>query len=196
VCNSGSMVHDGETKVVAEYFERIGKRLFAERLVGANFGNMSARSDEGFHITRSGSYLDIPGEPVYIPFNGEAPPNASNEYRVHRKIYTLTGHKAVIHAHPPYTIACSMNNDSIKPIDSEGLVFSPRISVVEGAGGSDELAERVAATLLGAKVVVARGHGTFAAGKNLDEAYTYTSLAEHSCRILLLIGKDRYETRS
>jgi L-fuculose-phosphate aldolase len=31
------------------------------------------------------------------------------------------------------------------------------------------------------------GHGMFAEGKTLDEAYVLTSLAEHSCRILALI---------
>ncbi|HNQ33075.1 MAG TPA: class II aldolase/adducin family protein [Methanoculleus sp.] len=34
-----------------------------------------------------------------------------------------------------------------------------------------------------------RGHGTFTAGKTLDEAYIYTSVAEYACRILLLSGR-------
>ena len=41
-------------------FERIGKRLFAEHLVGGNFGNISVRKgDEGFFIKRTGAYLDV-----------------------------------------------------------------------------------------------------------------------------------------
>jgi L-fuculose-phosphate aldolase len=40
-----------------------------------------------------------------------------------------------------------------------------------------------------APVVIARGHGTFAAGKTLDEAYVFTSLAEHSCLVLSLIER-------
>jgi L-fuculose-phosphate aldolase len=50
----------------------------------------------------------------------------------------------------------------------------------------DELAENVAVCLAGAPVVIARGHGTFAAGKSLDESYMLTSLAENSFRILIL----------
>ncbi len=43
-------------------FERIGKRLFAEHLVGGNFGNMSVRDgDTGFFIKKTGAYLDTPG---------------------------------------------------------------------------------------------------------------------------------------
>jgi L-fuculose-phosphate aldolase len=176
----------GESNMVGDDFERIGKRLFAEGLVGANFGNMSIRSKEGFYITRSGSYLDVPGEPVFAPLNDEVPVIASSEFRVHRQIYRLTDHMAAIHAHPPYSISCSCIMDLIKPIDSEGNLFSPSISVVEGPCGGDELASSVAEALTSANVVIARGHGTFAAGTTLDEAYIYTSLAEHSCRILIL----------
>jgi L-fuculose-phosphate aldolase len=37
------------------------------------------------------------------------------------------------------------------------------------------------------KLTIASGHGTFAAGKTLDEAYLFTSLGEHACRVLMLI---------
>ena len=65
-------------------------------------------------------------------------------------------------------------------------MFCPIIRVVKGRPGTDELAERVVQGLKFAPVVIARGHGTFAAGKMLDEAYVLTSLAEHSCRVLIL----------
>ncbi len=175
--------------MVTEYFERIGKRLFAEGLLVANFGNMSIRSREGFFITRSGSYLDEPGSAVYTPLEGEVPKNASSEYRVHRQVYIKTDHQAIIHAHPPYAVTCSFTMDMIEPVDSEGILFAPAIPVVEGACGSDDLARSVAEALKNSNVVIARGHGMFAAGKNLDEAYVFTSLAEHSCRILILSGR-------
>ncbi|MDD2470765.1 MAG: fuculose phosphate aldolase, partial [Methanocorpusculum sp.] len=41
-----------------EDFTRIGRRLFSEHLVGGNFGNMSVRAEEGYFITKTGSYLD------------------------------------------------------------------------------------------------------------------------------------------
>jgi len=49
-----------------------------------------------------------------------------------------------------------------------------------------ELARNVAAALSRVKVVVARGHGTFAVGDTLREAYLLTSLAEHASRVILL----------
>ena len=167
-------------------FERIGKRLFAEHLVGGNFGNMSVRSGDGFFIKRTGTCLDIATEPVFVVLSGDAPKEASSEYRVHRAVYASTDHLVIVHAHPPYAVAASLVMDSIVPEDSEGVMFCPRIPVVTGAPGTQDIADNVAQALSRSKLVIARGHGTFAAGATLDEAYIFTSLAEHSCRVLAL----------
>ena len=108
------------------------------------------------------------------------------EYRVHREVYRKTSLQAIVHAHPPCAVAASLVMDEVIPEDSEGEMFSPRIPVVTGAPGSEEIAENVSNALLSSKLVIVRGHGTFAGGKTLDEAYNYTSLAEHSCRVLFL----------
>ena len=168
-------------------FERIGKRLFAEHLVGGNFGNISVRNgDEGFFIKRTGDYLDEVHELVFVPLEGTVPKNASSEYRVHRAIYKNADYQAIVHAHPQAAIAASLVMDEVLPEDSEGRMFCPKIPVVDGAPGTQELADNVACALKSTKLVIVRGHGTFAAGKNLDEAYQFTSLAEHSCRVLAL----------
>ena len=118
----------------AREFERIGKRLFAEHLVGGNFGNISVRKeDEGFLVTRTGDYLDVLPELVFVPLDGPVPDHASSEFRVHREIYRNTPYKTVVHAHPPAAIAASLIMDTIVPEDSEGLMFCPVIPVVPGA---------------------------------------------------------------
>jgi L-fuculose-phosphate aldolase len=76
--------------------------------------------------------------------------------------------------------------DKVVPEDSEGEMLCPEILVVRGDPGSQEIADNVALALVSSKLVIVRGHGTFAAGKTLDEAYIYTSFAEHSCRILAI----------
>jgi L-fuculose-phosphate aldolase len=168
-------------------FERIGKRLFAEQLVGGNFGNMSVREgDTGFYIKRTGDYLDDVHELVFVPFQGAVPPQASSEHRAHLAVYRRSPHAAIVHAHPRAAIAASLIMDRIVPEDSEGQMFCPEIPVVGGAPGTQEIADQVAGVLSRQKLVVVRGHGTFAAGKSLDEAYQFTSLAEHSCRVLAM----------
>ena len=127
---------------------------------------------------------------------GSAPKEASSEYRVHRAVYRKTSHAAIVHAHPPYTVAVSLVLDKVIPIDSEGEMFCPIIPIVKGRAGTDELAENVVQGLMFAPVVIARGHGTFAAGKSLDEAYILTSLAEHSCRVLILFERFRQKQKN
>jgi len=68
-------------------------------------------------------------------------------------------------------------------------MLCPEIPVVGGEPGTDEIARNVAEALRGSHIVIVRGHGTFAAGKTLDEAYIYTSIAEYACRILFLSGR-------
>jgi L-fuculose-phosphate aldolase len=168
-------------------FERIGRRLFSEHLVCGNFGNVSRREgDRGFLIKRTGAYLDAPDDYVFVPLVGDIPKDASSEYRVHRAVFERTAHLAIIHAHPPFAVAASLVMDLVKPLNSEGKLFCPLIPVVNGAPGSEELANNVANALTHSAIVIARGHGTFAAGATLDEAFRLTSLAEHSCKVLAL----------
>jgi L-fuculose-phosphate aldolase len=105
---------------------------------------------------------------------------------VHLEVYKNTRFEAIVHAHPPHAIAVSLVTDDIIPEDSEGKMLCPKIAVVTGTPGSQELAENVARALSSSNLVIVQGHGTFAAGMTLDEAFVYTSLAEHSCRILCL----------
>jgi L-fuculose-phosphate aldolase len=171
----------------ADEFERIGKRLFSEHLIGGNFGNISVRQGmTGFFIKRTGAYLDVATEPILVPLEGEVPPGASSEYRVHREVYKKSSHLAIVHAHPPAAVALSLVRDEVLPEDSEGRMFCPVIPVVSGEPGSQQIADNVAAVLADGKLVIVRGHGTFAAGKTLDESYLYTSLCEHACRVLAL----------
>jgi L-fuculose-phosphate aldolase len=163
---------------------RIGRRAIAEGLVSGNCGNASLRSRGGFLVKRSGAYLDDPGPLVFVPLEGDIPPEASRESPVHRAIYLETHHQAVLHAHPPFAVTLSLFREKIVPVDSEGLFLCPAIPVVAGAPGSQKLGDRVAEALLRGRIVIARGHGTFAAGKDLEEAYLVTSAAEHACRIL------------
>ena len=169
-------------------FPRIGKRLFSEHLVGGNFGNMSERSEDGYFITKTGSYLDAdPEQIVLMPLNGRVTPGASSEWRVHTAVYNASKHQAIVHAHPPYAVALSLLTEGeIVTIDSEGKLLAPTIQVVDGPCGSERLADVVGDGLKTANVVIARGHGTFAAGRDLDQAYLYTSLAEHCCKVLYL----------
>jgi len=163
---------------------RIGRRALAEGLVSGNFGNASLRTGGGFLVKGTGAFLDDPGPLVPVPLEGEIPPGASREALVHRAVYLETRHRAVLHVHPPFAVALSLSREQIVPVDAEGLLLCPAIPVVAGAPGSQRLGDRVADALMSGKIVIARGHGTFAGGKDLEEAYLVTAAAEYACRIL------------
>ncbi len=173
------------------YVIQIGQRLFQEGLVAGNCGNMSIRSPSGFWITRSESYLDQPGDLVFCPIQGAVPRTASSEYKVHREVYRQTSYRAIVHAHPPHTVALSFGTDEVIPVDTKGKLLCPAIPVVTGEQGTEELAVSVASGLQHAPLVIARGHGTFAAGASLEQGYLLTSLAEYSSKILLMLTPDK-----
>jgi len=50
-----------------------------------------------------------------------------------------------------------------------------------------ELAEEIAQALKEYKVILVRGHGSFAVGQLLEEAYYYTTTLEESCHLLYLL---------
>jgi L-fuculose-phosphate aldolase len=50
-----------------------------------------------------------------------------------------------------------------------------------------ELADEIARLLSECRVVLVRGHGSFAASQLLEEAYYYTTVLEQSCRLLYLL---------
>jgi L-fuculose-phosphate aldolase len=176
-----------------EEFQRIGRLLFQERLVDSHGGNMSIREGDKIYITRRDAMLCELKEGDIIEVGltpGENDQQASRELPTHRAIYGNTGAAAVVHAHGADAIAVSITDNKIMPQDAEGMFLyrSAAIVRVRQAIGSDETARLLPSFLQGGNVVaVVKGHGSFAIGKNLEEAYKYTSSLENSCRVLVAI---------
>jgi len=168
---------------------KFGKKLVNFGLAGAHFGNISVRTGDKILITRSGSMLDELNENEVVEVNlDSASPmvsGASVETTVHRAIYQKTPALAVIHAHSTFAIVQSMLSKSnlLIPEDCESKYFLGEIPIIAGEPGSDKLAENAAKALRNHKGVIVKGHGTFAIGKNLGEAYAVASSIEQVCRI-------------
>jgi L-fuculose-phosphate aldolase len=195
-----------------EQFQHIGRDLFVAGVISSHGGNMSVRMGDRIIITRRGSMLARLEERDLIDTGlGENDANvmlASTEITVHRAIYQGTAAQAIVHAHPPYAIARSLAADEIVPADSEGSYFLHKVPVVAAqlTAGSKEVAELLPRWLKEYDIVMLRGHGPFAIGHLLEEAYQLVSVFEMSCRILSIAegmgqevkeyrkGSDRYET--
>ena len=192
------------SSAVLEQFQRIGRDLFVAGLVSSHGGNMSVRQGDRILITRRGSMLAQLEERDVIDIgleeNDANVTLASTEIVVHRAIYQQTSALAIVHTHPPYAIAQSLVKDEIVPVDSEGSYLLHKVPVVEAqlTAGSAEVAELVPHWLKEYDLVMLRGHGPFAIGHLLEEAYQLTSVLEMACRILTIsegMGGDVKEYR-
>lgn len=173
-------------------FDRVGKDLFAHSLNNGYSGNLSVRQGNRLTITASGSALHRlgPEDLVEIGLFDDERGRASTEAVVHRGIYRITDAMAVVHAHPPFTVAISEHHDSIVPEDAEGTYYFREIPVVTTSFsvGSPEVATLVPRAMLDGRtpLVIVRGHGVFSAGRDLPEAYKWLSSLESSCRHIFL----------
>ncbi|MDD5485331.1 MAG: aldolase [Methanocellales archaeon] len=171
---------------------KFGKKLAEDGLVRSHFGNISVRIDNKMLITKRGAMLDGLSKNSVVEVDLEESKSrvASMEAKVHREIYRGTSALAVIHAHPVYAVVESLilSQDKIIPVDCEGLYHLREIPIVEGKAGSKKLADNVSSVLRDYKGVIVRGHGTFTAGKSLEEAYVLTSMIEHSCKVKYLLS--------
>ena len=124
-----------------------------------------------------------------ISRNNRSTPLASIDLAVHRAIYRETQALAVVHAHPPHAIALSLTGTEIIPGTMEGLASIGKVPVLGwntevSAGG---LADVIAQALKQHRIVMVHGHGSFAIGQLLEEAYNFTTLLEESCQVLCLL---------
>jgi L-fuculose-phosphate aldolase len=180
------------SNAVLEQFQRIGRDLFVAGLVSSHGGNMSVRQGDRILITRRGSMLARLEERDVIEIgldeNDANVTLASTEIVVHRAIYQATSALAIVHTHPPYAIAQSLVKDEIVPVDSEGSYLLHKVPVVSAqlTAGSTEVAELLPAWLKEYDLVMLRGHGPFAIGHLLEEAYQLTSVLEMACRIVTI----------
>ncbi len=178
--------------MILSQFQSIGHDLFTRGLVSSNSGNLSIRLGDRIIITRRGSRLGCLQENDLIETginkNDRATPLASIELPVHRAIYQQTPASAIVHAHLPHAVALSLTETEIVPSDAEAFSAIGQVPVLGWKmkvrpGG---LANIVAEALKQKRVVMVCGHGTFATGQLLDEAYNYAAILEESCRVICL----------
>ncbi|MCG2675862.1 aldolase [bacterium] len=174
-----------------EDFIRIGRELFIRGLIASHSGNLSVKRGNEILITRRGSMLGSLTEKdiVSAPLIADGVKAASRELVVHRAIYLATSALACVHVHPPYAIALSLIENEIVPIDEEGAFYLPKVPIlaVENSIGSEVVASQLAKLFNENKIAMIKGHGSFAIGETLEEAYLKTSSLEHSCIIIHLV---------
>jgi L-fuculose-phosphate aldolase len=168
---------------------KIGKKLVLQGLASAHFGNISIRKGKKILITAHNSLLDELDKNAFVEVDLDKPvpkvKKASAETIVHQRIYQNIPTSAIIHTHSPFAIIQSMiSKESVLiPQDCESKYFLRGIPIVTGEPGTSELADNVAKALKNYHGVIVKGHGTFAYGKNLQQAYLVVCSIEQACKI-------------
>jgi L-fuculose-phosphate aldolase len=176
---------------IYEQFREIGRDLFDSNMISSHGGNLSMRLGDRIIIKRRGAQLGRlkPHDLIEtgLEKNDSGVALASTELIVHRAIYKQTPALAVVHCHPRTAIAYSLSREEIVPIDNEASYLLKKVPVIweEFASGTPEMANKVAQALAAYKIIMLRGHGSFAIGQTLDEAFHWSSTLEESCQIAL-----------
>jgi len=178
---------------IYEMFREIGRDLYVGDLISSHGGNLSIRLGDRVIIKRRGAMLGRlkPHDLIEtgIEKNDSGVALASTELLVHRAIYKSTPALAICHCHPRTAIAFSLSRDELVPIDNEASYLLKKVPVVteEFASGTPQMANKVAEALKNYKIIMLRGHGSFATGQTLDEAFQWSSTLEESCQIELAV---------
>jgi L-fuculose-phosphate aldolase len=178
---------------IYEMFRDIGRDMYVANMISSHGGNLSIRMGDRVVIKRRGAMLGSlkPHDLIEtgLEKNDSGVALASTELLVHRAIYMNTPALAVVHCHPRTAIAFSLSRDELVPIDNEASYLLKKVPVVaeEFASGTPEMANKVAKALQNYKIIMLRGHGSFAIGQTLDEAFHWSSTLEESCQIELAV---------
>jgi len=177
---------------IYEQFKEIGRDLYEAGMISSHGGNISMRLGDRVVIKRRGAQLGRlkPHDLIEtgLEKNDSGVTLASTELLAHRTIYMQTPALAIVHCHPRTAVAFSLSRDELVPIDNEASYLLKKVPVVaeEFASGTPEMATKLAAALQSYKIVMLRGHGSFAIGQTLDEAFHWSSTLEESCQIMLM----------
>lgn len=178
---------------VIERFQHVGDALYRRGLQNSHSGNLSVKVGDRLLITRRGSQLgylekgDIVETGLENDDSGIA--LASSEVGVHRAIYKNTNALAVVHSHQIAATALTFLQDEIIPIDVEaGYILRkvPIVNVKEGSG-SKEMEEKIPQALKDYQIIMLKGHGSFAIGDHLEEAWHYTETLQNAARIISMV---------
>jgi len=179
---------------------RWGKLLFERRLISGWGGNLSCRLDKNrYLITGQHAPLSFltPKDLVHVNQHGRPltkDRKASSETPMHMAVYAGTDAQAIVHVHPPMVLVFSLTHESFLPVSFEEKYTIGKVPIISQDTPTVTQPEKVVDELKYHPVVIIRGHGTVAIGKNLQEAFLFTDLLEEAVHCQFTkesIGGDR-----
>jgi len=165
---------------------RCGQLLFERRLISGWGGNLSCRLDKKrFMITGQHAPLGFlsPKDLVRLDQNGKpinAAQRASSETPMHLAVYAGTDAQAIVHVHPSRVLAFSLTHESFAPLSYEEKYTIGEVPIIPQDTPTVTRPQAVVEALKYHPVVIIKGHGTVAIGKDFQEAFLFTDLLEEA----------------
>jgi L-fuculose-phosphate aldolase len=178
---------DTPPQALVDYY----RRLRQHGLNDSHSGNASVSIGAAFWITPTGCCADTLEADQLVPCRRDQPlpRGASLDAPLHQAVYeAVPDAAAVIHCHGPHAIALTLDGQDFEPPDFEGQYYFHRVPVLN-IDFSDYLGRSPAAVadaLRDSPVAIVRGHGVYARGADLDEAFKWCASLESSARIAWL----------
>lgn len=169
-------------------------------LLPGTSGNISIRYEDKIFITPTGISKDsLKAKDIsIIDINNRFINNIkpSSEYRLHTQIYkTRPDINAIIHTHPPYTIAYSFFKQKINyNLTAEFNIIIKKISFCPYVKPQTiELAKLAAKCSLKSDVIVLKNHGLLCLSKDIDMAMILSEEVEHFFKINYIYHTLKYK---
>jgi L-fuculose-phosphate aldolase len=163
-----------------------GKLLFERRLVSGWGGNLSCRLDKKcFMITGQHAPLGFLSPKDLVALGQDGKPintaqRASSETPMHLAVYAGTDAQAIVHVHPPMVLAFSLTHESFVPLSYEEKYTIGEVPIIPQDTPTVTRPQAVVEALKYHPVVIIKGHGTVAIGKDFQEAFLITDLLEEA----------------
>jgi len=187
----------------------IGQSIFERGLTAGSSGNISAKTEEGWLMTPTGSSFGRL-DPARLSklghdgrlVSGDPPTKESFLHRVMYEERPATG--AVVHLHSTHSVAVSCltevdPDDVLPPITAYYVMRVGKLPLVPYFRPGDlALAEAVRGFAGKHHAVLLANHGPVIAGSNLDDAVNAIEELEETAKLYLLLrgAETRYLTRS
>lgn len=183
---------ESDRQEMREMFCEIGRRMYEKGFVAATDGNLSARISEDRLMFTPGKCALGRLEPEDMvvtdgrgkPVDGEG--KVTSEYRLHLTCYEERDDiAAVVHAHPPHTLALTVAGVSLaRPILPEVVFNLGSIPTAPYATPSSPEGPEVIRDLVRVHDAIAIDrHGTVTVGETLEGAYLKLEKVEHSAMV-------------
>ena len=180
---------------VLEAICQVGRLTVAKRMVDSYFGNVSYRLGETVYISQTASSLDdLAGaiDPCALDDSRCTAITASSEYPAHKSVYLHSGHRAILHGHPKFSVIASLMCEHRKDCENSGdchtrcsrdrRVGGVPILPGESGTGPHGIATTLPAPLAREKAAVIYGHGVFTVGEHdFTDAFQRLVDVEKAC---------------